>query len=157
MNIHFEAINLKKKDTYYSYWNKTPLRSLDYTLANLWGWQEYYGLEWCFHNDICLIRQTKPNIFYWAPLGNWQQTDWQQYSPLLKGQTFIRVPELLTEIWQQFFPENKQEEERGQWEYLYSQEELANLPGNRFHKKKNHLNSYIKTYGAQNTAQSLMR
>ena len=38
-------------------------------------------------------------------------------------------------------------DERGQWEYLYSQQELATLPGNRFHKKRNHYNSFVKSYG----------
>ena len=62
--------------------------------------------------------------------------------------TIVRVPEKLLHTWQEHLPGLVDpEEDRGQWEYLYKQEELADLPGNRYHKKRNHYNSYIKTYG----------
>ena len=58
------------------------------------------------------------------------------------------MPEELAQLWQRALPEMLDiEEDRGQWEYLYSQEELATLPGRRFHKKHTHLNNYIKSYG----------
>ena len=40
-------------------------------------------------------------------------------------------------------------EARGQWEYLYSRQELATLSGNRFHKKKNHVNGFYKSYACE--------
>ena len=40
-------------------------------------------------------------------------------------------------------------EARGQWEYLYSRQELATLSGNRFHKKKNHVNGFYKSYNCE--------
>lgn len=146
MNLDFRAVSLEEKDKYYTYWQTTPLHSLDYTLANLWGWQEYYGMEWAFDNDLLWIRQTKPKTSWWAPLGNWHETDWQ--TCLMPGQHFTRVPEELLEIWRKAIPEKfEARDDRGQWEYLYSQQELATLPGNRFHKKRNHYNSYVKVYG----------
>ena len=39
------------------------------------------------------------------------------------------------------------EETPGQWEYLYTQEALSTLAGNKLHKKKNHVNGYMKAYG----------
>ena len=38
-------------------------------------------------------------------------------------------------------------EDRDQWEYLYDREELAQLPGPKFHKKKTHVNGYHRRYG----------
>jgi hypothetical protein len=37
-------------------------------------------------------------------------------------------------------------ETRGQWDYLYSKADLVGLKGNRYHKKKNLLNQFVKNY-----------
>lgn len=151
MDQNFIPVSLRDADAYYDLWQVTPRRSLDYTLANLWGWQEFYGLEWRFADRLCWIRQTRPEPRCWAPIGDWNAADWTTLLPVAGGATgreFIRVPEALVHIWQKALPDLVETgEERGQWEYLYRQEELATLAGNRFHKKRNHYNSFIKTYG----------
>jgi hypothetical protein len=38
------------------------------------------------------------------------------------------------------------EEDRDNFDYLYSQNELASLSGKKFHKKKNHVNSFLLSY-----------
>ncbi len=151
MSLNFAPVTIDRKDEYYELWDATPRRSLDYTLANLWGWQEYFGLEWCFADNLCWIRQTLPKPVFWAPLGDWAKADWKD---LLKSMAasgtleFIRVPVELSGILKDAIGDKCEcVEERGQWEYLYRQDDLASLAGNRFHKKRNHLNSYIKTYG----------
>ncbi len=150
VNSIFTPVSLNKSEQYYALWQRTPRRSLDYTLANLWGWQSYYGLEWAFEDGLCWIRQTRPAPACWAPLGDWQAAPWadifRETGP--EGRSFIRVPEELVRIWEAALPGRVEAaEDRGQWEYLYKQDDLANLPGNRYHKKKNHFNSYVKTYG----------
>ena len=151
MSKTFTPVSLEGRQQYYELWGRTPQRSLDYTLANLWGWQDYYGLEWCFEDNLCWIRQTRPYAVCWAPVGDWNAVSWKDLLPCgfnPEAHNITRVPEKLLEIWQRELPGLVDaDEDRGQWEYLYKQEELAELPGNRFHKKKNHLNSYVKTYG----------
>ncbi|MDY0202569.1 MAG: phosphatidylglycerol lysyltransferase domain-containing protein [Desulfovibrio desulfuricans] len=151
MSKKFIPVSLDDSQRYYDIWQRTPQRSLDYTLANLWGWQEYYGLEWCFEDSMCWIRQTRPYEVCWAPVGDWNAVDWKSLLPCSFNETaheVVRVPEELLHVWQERLPGLVDaEEDRGQWEYLYKQEELADLPGNRFHKKRNHYNSYIKNYG----------
>lgn len=151
MDSRFLPVSLEAAGAYYALWARTPRRSLDYTLANLWGWQEFYGLEWYFDDPLCWVRQTRPDERWWAPLGDWNAVDWTRALPRAcrdGSRTFTRVPEELVRLWQAALPGLVEaEEDRGQWEYLYRQEELAQLPGNRFHKKRNHYNSYVKTYG----------
>jgi Uncharacterized conserved protein len=151
MNKNFTSVSLDGSRDFYDLWQRTPRRSLDYTLPNLWGWQEYYGLEWRFDGSLCWIRQTLPRPVCWAPVGDWNAVDWNHAlwdSCTEAALDFIRVPEELLHIWQQALPGRVDAgEDRGQWEYLYAREDLARLPGNRFHKKKNHCNSYVKAYG----------
>lgn len=151
MRNDFKPVNLADKEIYYEIWKDTPRHSLDYTLANLWGWQEYFGLEWQFTDNLCWIRQTRPQPLNWAPIGNWHKADWNK---VLHDHTeanpthFIRVPQALADIWQEQMPKTIEiNEDRSQWEYLYLQEDLAKLAGSKFHKKRNHYNSYVKTYG----------
>nr|WP_246387958.1 phosphatidylglycerol lysyltransferase domain-containing protein [Desulfovibrio intestinalis] len=147
----FSPVSLDDSQRYYELWQRTPQRSLDYTLANLWGWQDYYGLEWCFDDNLCWIRQMRPYPICWAPVGDWNAVDWKSLLPCSFNENahdVVRVPEKLLYIWQEHLPGLVDaDEDRGQWEYLYKQEELAELPGNRYHKKRNHYNSYVKTYG----------
>jgi hypothetical protein len=66
---------------------------------------------------------------------------------LKKIGTFVRVPAKLSALWEAALPGRVTvEETRGQWDYLYRADELANLSGNRFHKKKNLLNQFLKLY-----------
>ena len=78
----------------------------------------------------------------WAPVGDWNAVSWKDLLPCgfnPEAHNINRVPEKLVEIWQRELPGLVDaEEDRGQWEYLYKQDELAELPGNRFHKKRNH-------------------
>lgn len=39
MSKDFTPVTLEDRERYYELWQRTPCRSLDYTLANLWGWQ----------------------------------------------------------------------------------------------------------------------
>lgn len=143
-------VSLDNSEDYYAVWEKTPTRALDYTLPNLWGWQQYFGLEWAFDRDLCWIRQTRPNPVYWAPIGDWGTADWNAILERIADEkaSFIRVPEDLAKLWRFQAPTLVESvEDRGQWEYIYSKEDLANLPGAKFHKKRTHVNSYIKAYG----------
>lgn len=122
-------------------------RAADYSFTNLWGWAEHYGLEWSFDGDLCWIRRTKPETRWWAPIGRWDAVDWAAQGEFMQGKKFFRVPEELRAAWQEQMPHTLEvEEARGQWDYLYSAGELAALSGNKFHKKKNLLNQFLKKY-----------
>jgi hypothetical protein len=57
------------------------------------------------------------------------------------------VPQNLAEIWRAAAGnEAKIAEERGHWDYLYTVADLIELKGNRYHKKKNLLNQFVKKY-----------
>ena len=124
-----------------------PQKVSDYSFANLWGWCEEYGLEWRFGDTHVWLRQTKPEVVYWAPVGPWEAIDWNACPVLGAGGSFVRVPEHLALAWSQAFPGRVEaQEDRGHWDYVYSVEELTRLSGNRFHKKKNLLKQFTKTY-----------
>ena len=151
MKKNFAPVSLSQRDQYYELWEKTPTRALDYTLPNLWGWQRGYGLEWAFDGDLCWIRQTKPGLAHWAPIGSWGEIDWEKAlrEAAASGvSSFARAPEDLATLWKAQAPGLVGAvEDRGNWEYVYSKEDLASLAGPKFHKKRTHVNTYIREYG----------
>lgn len=148
MNQEFSPVTLEQQQDYLPFWEATPQRSIDYALANIWGWGSYFNLEWRADGPLCWLRQGLEPSCLWAPVGDWMAADWTQQELLRHGATLVRVPEVLAQHLETALPGRVTcEEARGHWEYLYSAEELATLPGNRFHKKRNHVNGYRKAYG----------
>ena len=149
MSLQFEPISLEKQEDYLKMLSRCPQVASDYSFSNLWGWAEEYGLSWAWQDDCVWIRQSRPEVLYWAPVGPWYNIDWS--ARLVEGPpgptVFIRVPDKLVEHWQTRFKDQATfEEERGHWDYVYAVSDLINLKGNRFHKKKNLLNQFVKKY-----------
>lgn len=149
MEKSFEPITLEGQEEYNRLLAKCSQKPSDYSFVNLWGWGREYGLEWSFRNDYVLVRQTFPQTLYWAPVGNWEAADWEALQGELPERTcFIRIPEELKLIWEQRLEGVQSEECREHWDYLYDVEELTELKGRKFHKKKNLLNQFLRDHDA---------
>lgn len=148
MEFVFEPIRLEQQADYLAKFSQCGQIASEYSFTNLWGWCPEYGLEWAWHGGLVWIRQTLPAPALWAPVGDWDTIDWASHEPMMKAaaRKIIRVPEKLLEIWKAAAPPKEVIESRGQWDYLYKRSDLVDLPGNRFHKKKNLVNQFKKKY-----------
>ncbi len=152
MALIFEPITLEKQQTYLKYFSECSQKASDYSFINLWGWAEEYGLYWAWTDTLVWIKQTKPVVAYWAPVGDWQSVEWEGvFKGEFSSQTeFIRIPEDLGRIWGKALGKNMNiDEYRDSWDYLYAVNDLVELKGNRFHKKKNLFNQFKKKYESQ--------
>jgi hypothetical protein len=149
--LQFEPIRLEGMADYTAKLAQTPKITSDYSFVNLWGWAPEYGLEWAPAHGLIWLRQQLPEPAYWAPVGPWDAVDWAAIWPeLAPGSVFTRVPEALAAIWRAEFGAHMEiEARRRDWDYIYRVDELVALKGNRFHKKKNLLNQFIKSYDYQ--------
>lgn len=149
MNLSFEPISLAKQKDYLELLDNCPQVASDYSFLNLWAWADDYGLHWAWEENLVWIKQTRPAVLFWAPVGPWNLIDWQDR---FDGQAdssmdLIRVPQKLAEFWSTAMgDEAKVVEDRGHWDYLYTVTDLIDLRGNRYHKKKNLLNQFSKNY-----------
>ena len=148
---NFSSIELGDAAAYAPYFRALPLHAADYTFTNLWGWGTHYNLEWRTAHGLCWIRQKRNDLpveRMWAPVGDWHAAAWAAMPELVPGTTILRAPEPLCELLLERLPGRVQiEETPGQWEYLYTQQALSTLAGSKLHKKKNHVNGYMKAYG----------
>lgn len=157
-------ITLEHMDAYCALYAASPVHAADVAFINVWGWAEHYGLEVDFDGALAWIRQNTlseseaeilgPNAqqlpVYWSAVGPWHEADWKAPSPLDAGGLFTRVPEALALAWKEALGDRVElTEARGQWEYLYEAQALATLKGNKLHKKRNHVNSFFKSYEAE--------
>ncbi len=157
MHVEFSPLSLQDFERYTRLWNVCPVQAMDYTFVNLWGWQEYNHLQWHFSKQLCWLMPKQdtaqevddaPLRTLWAPVGDWQAVNWQEEACLHGGAKLLRVPELLAQVLENALPGRVHiEENRDQFEYLYDREGLATLSGNRYQKKRNHVNGFRKTYG----------
>jgi hypothetical protein len=145
----FEPISLDRQTDYLELLNDCPQVGSDYSFLNLWAWADEYGLCWAWEDNLVWIRQTRPQELLWAPVGPWDRIDWR--TRFVESQnrqtTLIRVPQQLAESWGTSLRDLAViEEERGHWDYIYAASDLAELKGNRYHKKNNLLNQFVKKY-----------
>lgn len=151
MNLTFEPIRLERQGEYNKLYERCSQSASDYTFANLWGWAEEYDLSWAWDGEMVWVRQGKPDVCYWAPVGRWEDVDWAGRLSSFTGKNkFIRVPEKLAQIWREKLGSLiNLIESREHWDYLYSCKELVELRGNRFHGKKNRLIRFQGSYDFQ--------
>ena len=143
--LNFEPISLDKQQLYHKYFSITPEQSADYTFMNLFGLKDTYMLEWAFTEKLVWIRQKSPYTIYWAPVGDWFDTNFcDEMSPCeISGESIIRIPKELALFWEKT-TKIKVKESRDEWEYIYDFNELKTLPGKKFHNKKNLYNQFMK-------------
>ncbi len=149
MRLSFESIDIERQDQYLEHLARCDQVASDYSFINIWGWAKEYDLQWAWQEDLVWIKQRRPREMLWAPVGRWQREDWPVLLAELRGlcRVIIRVPEKLLRIWQDY-PDLHLEatESRDHWDYLYDRQDLVELKGNRYHKKKNLVNQFKKKY-----------
>jgi hypothetical protein len=133
------------------HWEETDQQSSDYSFPILWSWAVDYGYQTAIERETGLfwVRQTKPDIYNLAPIGDWHRDTWEQLitERFGKKSEFWLVPERLLEIWkEQFGDKLEAEDERGSWEYLYNINDLAALAGNKYMRKRNRVNQFMRRY-----------
>ncbi|MFP4110735.1 MAG: DUF2156 domain-containing protein [Desulfonatronovibrio sp.] len=144
--MKFTPVTMDLQQDYNQVLNHTSQTASDFSFANIYGWAEEYGLEIAFDQELAWIRQNNPEKLYWAPVGKWD-INWQKaISNLPESRKIVRIPRQLALIWQDQLPDMKIQSDRDHWDYLYSVPELIELKGNRFHRKKNLYNQFIKNY-----------
>ncbi len=149
MPLTFEPISLDRQAAYREAFGRTPGKASDYSFVNLWGWGAHYGLQWAWSDGRVWLRQSRPQPAYWAPVGPWPPGDWPAVlaRELESEARLVRVPEELARIWAEALGDRvRVSPTPDQWDYLYERQALAELKGNRFHKKKNLVNQFRKSY-----------
>jgi hypothetical protein len=149
VRLLFKSVNLDTTIPYIKLWKKTPQKSSDYSSGVLLCWERAMGYQFAFEEDegLVWIRGNVPQEHYLAPVGVWDRPDWGDLirARFNKTVTFQLVPEKLVDIWKEQLGDSvTSEENRASWEYLHNAQDLTELSGNKYVKKRNRINQFVK-------------
>ena len=153
-NIIFQEINLNDKNLIDSYLKQEKFMISDISFGNLFIWRLARKIAFCIINDCLIIETTYTNQppFCFFPIGVGDKksaikTLYSYYKQ--KGQNLILHSiekhniDLLKEI---FGNEISPILNRDRSDYIYKTNDLIELVGRKYHKKKNHLNRFFEEY-----------
>ena len=120
----------------------------DLSGVNLYMWRNAKNLEYFIDEDMLVIRGVEEDIpFIYPPVSMDNERIRETVSHHLKDGYLIRgIPE---DIYEPLKEDFLFVEERDRFDYLYLVENLISLKGRKYHKKKNHLNHFLKSYDFQ--------
>ncbi len=123
----------------------------DYSCGIVFMWKDYLGLEFCVADDTLFLKANiKDKERFYMPCG---QGDF--HSAVLKIIDYCKekniIPEFMSlsqehllEFQKHFKIEIK--ENRDYSDYVYDAKALSTLAGRKYHKKRNHISSFMKKY-----------
>lgn len=153
----FKKITLKEKSLYYKYIDKNKFLSCEYSFATLFMWKEFNEIEYDIVNNIFIIKKydNKNGVFFMEPLGDIDDNSLiniidylesirkKEKSKWLFGDVNINFLNRLEAIYKEnlIF-----EDEINNFDYVYNFDDLRNLSGRKFRKKRNKYYQFIKNY-----------
>lgn len=144
--IDYQSITLDKKQAYEQVLSQAGERGCEYSFANLylWGRQRMAFL----HGNVTVFSQYDRKSVYLFPIGNGDLK--ATLESIIDDANTRDIPCRLTGLFredcdrlEQLFPGKfRVHTDRNSFDYIYAVEDLAELTGRRFQKKRNHLNRF---------------
>lgn len=152
--IDFKAVELADKPIFDKAFAARRYENAHFNFTNLFMWQKAYDIQWTVWEDLILVKACwEGSHFVLPPFGSdrnfgdgvlqlkrYLSGDGREF--LLRGCEKFML-ELLDEQLPGAF---RAEEDRDNFDYLYQAEDLRELKGRKFHKKKNHANAFRQSY-----------
>ena len=148
----FKPLSLEDREQITSYFRRNPPVTSELTFTNLLIWRHHYHFQWCRSADTLLIvGQTDDGPPFGLPPigeGDLSPAFTQLFDYLARqaqGPEIRRVPELLAKSYVSTLPLEVIPDPANS-DYVYLTESLINLRGRKYHRKRNHLKQFRKSY-----------
>ncbi len=152
---HFKDLSLEEKPLLDMAFIQFPPVISEFTFTNLFIWRHAYHLKIsCFQNFICLLSDNGEKSFFFPPIGEGDMI--KCYRMLFQfleergvSKKITRVPEI---VWAQIDWKSEgfvAEQDRDQSDYIYLTQDLIQLQGRKYHRKRNHIKQFKDKYSYQ--------
>jgi len=146
----FKAIEIQDKPVFDRFLKLDPPETSEMTFTNLFMWRHHYRPVW-FSKDDCLLVIFQPkrgDPYGLPPVGS---GDKRKALDFLSQEIRKLTPEVsIRRVGERFVKKDldpakyEREPDRDNSDYVYLTKDLITLSGRKFHRKKNHLNKFIK-------------
>lgn len=148
----FKPIELADKAVIDDLLSQDPPETSELTFTNLFIWRRCYSPVWRVRDGVLLVilRGSEGHPFGLPPVGPGDKRAALQYLSRYLGEFYPGAK--IGRVGRRFVDAHVSPdrfrvlEDPDNSDYVYLTENLIKLSGNKFHKKKNHLNKFIKNY-----------
>lgn len=153
--IEFRPVRLEDRATIERFTMSSDITNCDLSFANMFCWQEVYHSAWAIVDGFLVIRfhiDGGDRLGYMQPVG---EGDCARIIPALREDAHAHGQRLriigLTDrgremIRQMHIGQFAFESDRALEDYVYTADDLRNLPGRRYQPKRNHINRFMAEY-----------
>ena len=148
----FKPIEIQDKPLFDEFLRKDPPQVSELTFTNLFIWRHHYQPAWLEWNDCILIifRPQKGMTYGLSPFGPGDKKSALDVlcKEIAKQTSDVRICRVGEEFVTNHVDPAKYAvvNDRNNSDYVYLAKDLINLSGNKYHRKKNHLNQFIKNH-----------
>jgi len=148
----FKPIDIRDKLIFDRFLTSDPPGTSELTFTNLFMWRVRYSPVFKIWDDLLLIilrPNDRPPVGL-PPVGTGNKSDALDYlaKTLAKISSRVEIARAGRDFVKMHVDQNRYQivEDRDNSDYVYLAKDLINLPGNRYHAKKNHVNRFVKQY-----------
>jgi hypothetical protein len=148
----FKPIDIQDKKVFDRFFQSDPPEISEHTFTNLFIWRHRYRPVWLAKND-CLLILFRPNHEERYALPPAGPGDKEKALRFLSGEIRKISPEgRIRRVGEEFVRQYVDPEQyecipdRDNSDYVYLTRDLIRLSGNKYHRKKNHLNQFTKNH-----------
>lgn len=148
----FKSIEIQDKKAFERFFQLDPPEISEYTFTNLFIWRHRYRPVWLARNDCLLIifRPSHQEAYGLPPAGSGDKKQALRFlcDELKRISPEVRIRRVGEGFVRQHVDPEKYEcvLDRDNSDYVYLTRDLIRLSGNKYHRKKNHLNQFTKNH-----------
>ena len=155
--LSFKSLTLEDKEIIEKYIDKSKLDSYEYLFSSLYMWRKLNNIKYAVIDDVLIIEKNEEGkgTFYAQLFGYNKDNLTNIIDELIKRNLeFTDRDYLFGDVGDEFVDDLKKYtdfsidlvEDIDDSEYIYNTQDLIELKGKKYHSKKNHVNSFLKTY-----------
>jgi hypothetical protein len=151
----FKDLTLEDKPPCDQLFTQFPPVISEFTFTNLFIWRLCYQIKISrLQNFLCLLSEQGGSSFFFPPIGEGDVIKcYQSFLQYLGGKgippKIVRVPEAVVAQIDWKTSGMKVELDRNQCDYVYLTQDLIELKGRKYHRKRNHIKQFQEKYSYQ--------
>ena len=151
----FKDLTLEDKPLCNQVFNHFPPQISEFTFTNLFIWRHAYQIKISrLQNFLCPLSEQRESSFFFPPIGEGDMIEcYQSLLQYLGGKAalpkIVRIPEAVVAQVDWKISGMKAELDRSQCDYVYLTQDLIELKGRKYHRKRNHIKQFQEKYSYQ--------